>query len=66
MEKGNSIKRATSAEAQEEGKRKIKAFRSEIYDLLDKGNKKVFTNHGENGSQNKLTEGKDNGRSENR
>lgn len=66
MEKGNSIKSATSAEAQEESKKKIKAFRSKIYDRLDKGKRNAFTNHGENNGQNKLTKGKNNDRSQNR
>lgn len=65
MEKGNSIKLATSAEAQEESKKKIKAFRSEIYDRLDKGKKNAFTDRRENGSQNEVTKGKYNERSQN-
>lgn len=54
MERENSVKRATSAESQEENKRKIKAFRSEIYDRLDKGRKNAFTNQEKSDSRNKL------------
>mgnify|MGYP000994060866 CR=1 FL=1 len=66
MEKGNSIKRATSAESQEENKRKIKAFRSEIYDRLDKGRKNAFTNHEKSDSQNKPNKGMGNERPQTR